>query len=266
MGLSVMRMMEDPGPKKVPGTGLTLYPGGIEKTPTGLSNAFSESGLTADDLVNYAKKYNLPLTSNKDFQEAQYNLLNSTPQGRMLILSMQKKYGMPKAGTYADNILGARTLEMMRGTPVVEEPIVKTRRNIELVAPTGNLTKMVLAEPKKEKQKKYTIAWRDENSDNPSGTSSRSFATEKDYELELAKIRNKDSGRGFAGADVKGQGKGESSRSSLFLSNPFADEKHSSEDMEFRKENYRKQLKALSRKYNLTDSEIEDMVNNLNKK
>jgi len=104
---------------KVPGTGLVLYPGGTEKTPTGESNAFVNSGLTAEDLLSYAKKYNLPTTSNRDFQKAQYELLNSTPTGRRSLEIMQKKFGKSKAGTYVDDILGARTMAMMKNTPTI---------------------------------------------------------------------------------------------------------------------------------------------------
>jgi hypothetical protein len=107
------------GGVKVPGTGLVLYPGGTEKTPTGESNAFVNSGLTAEDLLSYAKKYNLPTTSNRDFQKAQYELLNSTPTGRRSLEIMQKKFGKSKAGTYVDDILGARTMAMMKNTPTI---------------------------------------------------------------------------------------------------------------------------------------------------
>ena len=109
------------GPKKVGNTGLTLYEGGIEKTPTGMSNAFSESGLTPEILLEYATKYNLPTTSNKEFQEAQISLLQSTPQGQQKLQEMYEMYGVPKAGTYADNLLGARTMSLMQGLKDVNQ-------------------------------------------------------------------------------------------------------------------------------------------------
>lgn len=127
------------GGKKIKGTGLVLYSGGKEKTPTGRSNAFSESGLTEKDILDFASKYDLPITSNKDFQQAQYDLLNSTARGRMVIRDMEKKYGKTKAGNFADNMLGARTFDMIKalsGKP--EEPIKTERpeRNFTMPPPT----------------------------------------------------------------------------------------------------------------------------------
>jgi len=99
------------GKKEVKKVGLTVYAGGKEKTPTGLSNAFSqnEAGLTPEMLAQYAADYNLPTTSNRAFQEAQLAVLQSTPQGQAQLQKMYERYGMPKAGTYADDILGVRT-------------------------------------------------------------------------------------------------------------------------------------------------------------
>ena len=253
-----------PGPKskQVKGTGLSVYQGGIERTPTGKPNAFSESGLTEQDLLDYASKFNLPTTSNKEFQQAQIDMLMKTPEGKAAIDKMYSTYGTPKAGSYIDDILGARTLQLMQNTPTPQEPTVPTRTGIVPNAPISQLTKMVSAEPEKEKQKKYTISWRDENADNASGTSSKSFPTEKDYQLELAKIASKNAGRGFESGMVAGQGKGESSRNALFIGNPFAQEKRSAKDIEFAKENYKKRLVDLKDKYKLSDKEIEDMVNN----
>jgi len=68
MALSVMQAapIEDdgPGPKKIPGTGLTLYQGGIEKTPTGRSNSFAESGLTPEEIIISAKKVGIEKSEN----------------------------------------------------------------------------------------------------------------------------------------------------------------------------------------------------------
>jgi hypothetical protein len=102
--------------KKEKKTGLTVYAGGVEKTPTGLSNAFSanEAGLTPEMLMQYAQDFNLPTTSNRAFQEAQLALLQSTPQGQAQLQRMVEKYGMPKAGTYADDILGVRTQALIK--------------------------------------------------------------------------------------------------------------------------------------------------------
>ena len=99
------------GKKEEKKPGLKVYAGGKEKTPTGLSNAFSanEAGLTPEILAQYAADYNLPTTSNRDFQAAQLALLQSTPQGQAQLQKMYQKYGMPKAGRYDDDILGVRT-------------------------------------------------------------------------------------------------------------------------------------------------------------
>jgi hypothetical protein len=104
------------GKKEEKKVGLTVYAGGKEKTPTGLSNAFSENeaGLTPEMLAQYAADYNLPTTSNRAFQEAQLALLQSTPQGQAQLQKMYERYGMPKAGTYADDILGVRTQALVK--------------------------------------------------------------------------------------------------------------------------------------------------------
>jgi hypothetical protein len=104
------------GKKEEKKVGLTVYAGGKEKTPTGLNNAFNqnEAGLTEEMLAQYAQDYNLPTTSNRAFQEAQLQLLQSTPQGQAQLQRMYQKYGMPKAGTYADDILGVRTQALIK--------------------------------------------------------------------------------------------------------------------------------------------------------
>jgi hypothetical protein len=122
------RQEPTPKSKKVKGTGLSVYGGGLEKTPTGRSNAFTESGLTEETLLDYASRYNFPTTSNKDFQKAQIAYLESTPEGKKVIKGMMDKYGMPKAGTLADGILGARTFEIMKAVENItpkEQPKVE---------------------------------------------------------------------------------------------------------------------------------------------
>ncbi len=91
--------------------GLTAYKGGVEKTPTGLGNALN---LPKDSILKFAMKYNLPTTSNKDFQEASLDLLNKLPGGKSKVEEIVSTYGTPKAGKLADNLLGARTLSMMK--------------------------------------------------------------------------------------------------------------------------------------------------------
>lgn len=101
--------------KKIAGTGLSIYEGGVERTPTGKSNAFTDSGLTPDEVVVYAKNYGLPVTSNREFQQAAIDRLSSTPLGQQYLAEMQKVYGATKAGTFVDDILGVRTKYLLQG-------------------------------------------------------------------------------------------------------------------------------------------------------
>jgi hypothetical protein len=103
---------EDPKPKK---PGLKFYGGGKEKTTTGMSNAFKDAGIDEEQVYSFAKEYNLPVGSNKEFQEATIALLEKTPQGKAKLAEINSKYGETKAGTLADDMLGARTVDMMRG-------------------------------------------------------------------------------------------------------------------------------------------------------
>lgn len=104
-----------PKSKKITGTGLSIYEGGVERTPTGKSNAFASSGLTPEEVVVYAKNYGLPVTSNKEFQQAAIDRLSSTPIGQQYLAEMQKVYGATKAGTFVDDILGVRTKYLLQG-------------------------------------------------------------------------------------------------------------------------------------------------------
>jgi hypothetical protein len=101
-------------------SGLTIYSGGKEKTPTGLDNAFNmnDMGLTPEVLMQYAQDYNLPTTSNREFQAAQLQMLQSTPEGQAQLQRMYDKYGMPKAGRYDDDILGVRTQALINDPSV----------------------------------------------------------------------------------------------------------------------------------------------------
>jgi hypothetical protein len=206
--------MQEPNPKskKVKGTGLSVYEGGNEKTPTGRSNAFTESGLTEETLLDYANRYKFPTTSNKDFQEAQIAYLESTPEGKKVIKDMMDKYGMPKAGTLADGMLGARTFEIMKAVENItpkEEPKPKEKPNPEV--------------PPKQEDKKteYSFTWRDDNKEG--GQDTYYFKDKASYDEALKKQMFKN--RGFLSSTKTGQGSRERGASALFIDNPFVDKK-----------------------------------------
>jgi hypothetical protein len=213
MNTPVDFIQEGPGKnksKKVKNTGLSVYGGGIEKTPTGMSNAFVESGLSENDLIEYANKYNFPTTSNKEFQQAQLNYLQSTPEGQNIIKNMMQKYGMPKAGTLADGILGARTFEIMNAVENItpkEEPKPKEKPNPEV--------------PPKQEDKKteYSFTWRDDNKEG--GQDTYYFKDKASYDEALKKQMFKN--RGFLSSTKTGQGSRERGASALFIDNPFVD-------------------------------------------
>ena len=112
---------QGPGEIKIPGTGLTLYGGGKETTPTGMKNAAIESGVTPEFVLESIKKYKLPITSNKDFQEALVKKLATTELGQQKLAEVEKKYGKTKAGTIVDNFLGARTRYLLNGLDEVNK-------------------------------------------------------------------------------------------------------------------------------------------------
>jgi hypothetical protein len=213
MNTPVDFIQEGPGKnksKKVKNTGLSVYGGGIEKTPTGMSNAFVESGLSEDDLIEYANKYNFPTTSNKEFQQAQLNYLQSIPEGQNIIKNMMQKYGMPKAGTLADGILGARTFEIMNAVENItpkEQPKPKEKPNPEV--------------PPKQEDKKteYSFTWRDDNKEG--GQDTYYFKDKASYDEALKKQMFKN--RGFLSSTKTGQGSRERGASALFIDNPFVD-------------------------------------------
>lgn len=202
------RQEPTPKSKKVKGTGLSVYGGGVEKTPTGRSNAFTESGLTEETLLDYASRYNFPTTSNKDFQKAQIAYLESTPEGKKVIQNMMNKYGMPKAGTLADGILGARTFEIMNAVENItpkEEPKPKEKPKQEV--------------PPKQEDKKteYSFTWRDDNKEG--GQDTYYFKDKASYDEALKKQMFKN--RGFVSSTKTGQGSQERGASALFINNPF---------------------------------------------
>jgi len=103
------------GEIKIPGTGLTLYGGGKEKTPTGMSNAAIVGNVTPQRILTAIKEYQLPTTSNMDFQEALIKKLATTEYGQQKLAEMEKTYGKTKSGNFVDNILGARTQFLLDG-------------------------------------------------------------------------------------------------------------------------------------------------------
>jgi len=103
------------GEIKIPGTGLTLYGGGKEKTPTGMSNAAIVGNVTPQRILTAIKEYQLPTTSNMDFQEALIKKLATTEYGQQKLAEMEKAYGKTKSGNFVDNILGARTQFLLDG-------------------------------------------------------------------------------------------------------------------------------------------------------
>lgn len=109
------------GPVTIKGTGLTLYGGGVEKTPTGMSNAAAAGGVTPEIVLTAIKEHNLPTTSNKEFQEALIKQLASTELGQQQLAEMEKTYGPTKSGSYVDNILGARTKYLLNSLDKVRK-------------------------------------------------------------------------------------------------------------------------------------------------
>lgn len=118
MGDQEPKGKQEPKPTKVAPPvkpGLKFYAGGKEKTTTGMSNAFKDAGIDEAQVYKFAEEFGLPTGSNKEFQEATMALLEKTPAGKAKLAEINSKYGETKAGTLADNMLGARTVDMMRG-------------------------------------------------------------------------------------------------------------------------------------------------------
>ena len=199
---------EDPKPKK---PGLKFYAGGKEKTPTGMSNAFKDAGINEEQVYSFAKEYNLPVSSNKEFQEATIALLEKTPEGKAKLDEINSKYGVTKAGTLADNMLGARTVDIMRS-------IIQNKKKPE-EPPLENPPLVEPVEPEKEVNKKteYSFTWRDDNKEG--GQDTYYFKDKASYDEALKQQIFKN--RGFLSSTKTGQGSRERGASSLFISNPF---------------------------------------------
>lgn len=104
--------------KKIKQTGgLVFYQGANTKkgaiTPTGQSNAFANSGMTEEQVYELANKYGFRTDSNINFQT---DLLNYAQKNRPdAYNAMLQKFGQTAAGSFADNILGARTINLLQG-------------------------------------------------------------------------------------------------------------------------------------------------------
>lgn len=120
---------------------------------------------------------------------------------------MIQKYGMPKAGTLADDILGARTFEMM---DAVEKISAKQEQKSQPVK---------TEQPKSEEPKKtsYSFTWRDSNEE--SGQKTHYFKDKASYDEALK--QQMATNRGFMGSTKTGQGSREKGASALFRNNPF---------------------------------------------
>jgi len=106
--------------------GLDPYAGGTEKTPTGEGNEFTNNkfGIKMSDLCKFAKDNGLSTENNTQFQRELYAFIEKNEPS--LIEKMWKTYGDTKnskasgkrnADTYADGMLGARTLFLVSQKP-----------------------------------------------------------------------------------------------------------------------------------------------------
>lgn len=94
---------------------ISVYKGGVEKTPTGENNSFSNNS-TNTDIGQFhfaAAKYGFPIDDNKKFQQALYE-----KAGPEIMAKVAAKYGAAKAGMSngvftPDGMLGARDAEIL---------------------------------------------------------------------------------------------------------------------------------------------------------
>lgn len=111
--------------KKIKQTGgLVFYQNANTKkggvTPTGQSNAFANSGMTEDQVYELANKYGFRTDNNVNFQT---DLLNYAQKNRPdAYNAMMEKFGQTSAGKFADNILGARTMNLLQGIQTTPTP------------------------------------------------------------------------------------------------------------------------------------------------
>lgn len=100
--------------------GLVFYKGGIEKTPTGKDNAFNKNnaGLTEEDVYKTAQELGFRTDNNINFQTDLFSYLQK--HNPKAFEDMLKEYGLPKAGTPVDDMIGVRTLNalgIIKNTP-----------------------------------------------------------------------------------------------------------------------------------------------------
>jgi len=107
-------------------TGITIYKGGKEKTPTGKSNAFDQNlvKMTPQELIDNAKKLGFRTDSNEHLQEDLFNKLAETNPAKLK--ELMEYFGETKAGSrmykgqkvpISDKYLGARTTIAMKAIP-----------------------------------------------------------------------------------------------------------------------------------------------------
>lgn len=122
--------------------GLVFYKGGMDKTPTGKTNAFfnNESNMTESRVYELAKKFNLRTDDNKLFQEDLFNYAKkNNPE---ILQNIYSTYGNTRANKLEDNILGARVANLLnyldKITPNKTENI-DIPKNVPEVKKTPNL-------------------------------------------------------------------------------------------------------------------------------
>jgi len=120
--------------------GLDPYAGGTEKTPSGQGNEFTNNkfGIKMSDLCKFAKENNLPTENNTVFQKALYSFIekaNPSVIEKMWDVYKDNKAsiaaGKRNADTYADGMLGARTLFLIQQTVKKKPPVPTVNLSIQ---------------------------------------------------------------------------------------------------------------------------------------
>jgi hypothetical protein len=116
-------MVDQEKPKPKPQTGIATYKGGIEKTPTGKSNAFEDNleKMSEEELIQNAKKLGFRTDSNENLQEDLFNYMAEKNPEKLK--EVMKTFGKTKAGSrvykgvevpVSDKLIGARTTLAMK--------------------------------------------------------------------------------------------------------------------------------------------------------